>query len=100
MEKSISSFENQFVRQKIISLRKAAGITQRDLAERMQREQSFIWRLETGERRLDMIEFLWICRALGADASKAYAEILQEISANSANGDNRLVAEPSPKYPG
>ncbi|MGA0333841.1 MAG: helix-turn-helix domain-containing protein, partial [Kiritimatiellia bacterium] len=85
MKKSMQSLESHFVRQKLIDMRKSAGLTQRELADRMNREQSFIWRLESGERRLDLIEFYWICSALGQDASKLYSQIIRDISSAANN---------------
>jgi transcriptional regulator with XRE-family HTH domain len=51
----------------IVKARKAAGLTQHDLARRLKKPQSFIAKIEGGERRLDVIEFLMITQAIGAD---------------------------------
>jgi len=56
-------------------MRKEAGLTQRELATRFKREQSFVWRIETGERRLDLVEFFWVCRAMGCNAGARYNEL-------------------------
>lgn len=45
--------------------RKRLGISQKDLSLRLGKPQSFISKIETGERRLDLIETLSICEALG-----------------------------------
>ena len=60
-------------------MRKNAGLTQKQLADALQREQSFIWRIEHGERRLDMVEFFWLCRALGHNAREVYQELVDEF---------------------
>jgi len=44
--------------------RRQAGLTQRDLAERLGKPPSFVAKVETGERRLDLVEFVAIARAL------------------------------------
>lgn len=62
---------------KLRTLREAAGMTQRDLAAKLDREHSFVWRMEKGERRLDVVEFHYVCQALGANASKLYSELLR-----------------------
>lgn len=46
-------------------VREAQGLGQRELAARLGRPQSFISKIETGDRRLDLVEVLDICRALG-----------------------------------
>jgi transcriptional regulator with XRE-family HTH domain len=51
----------------LIDARKAAGLTQVDLAGRLSRPQSFVSKFERGERRLDVIEFFDIASALGID---------------------------------
>ena len=56
--------------QKCWGIRPKAGMTQRDLAEEMGRDQNFVWRIENGERRLDVVEFFWVCQALGADSGQ------------------------------
>jgi len=50
--------------------RKAAGLTQQQLAEKLRRPQSFVAKYENGERRVDVIEFIEICRILGTDPVK------------------------------
>jgi transcriptional regulator with XRE-family HTH domain len=54
-------------RQLLLTERAKAGLTQRQLASRLQRPQSFVPKYETGERRLDVIEFAEVARALGID---------------------------------
>lgn len=45
--------------------RLTAGMTQQDVAEVLSRPQSFVAKVEVGERRLDVIEFMELARALG-----------------------------------
>lgn len=59
----------------IASTRKAAGITQAELAGRMGKPQSFMSKVERGERRLDVIEFCQVAEALGQDP----ADLLREF---------------------
>lgn len=49
----------------LIEARKEAGLTQEEVAERLQRPQSFVWKIENGVRRVDVIEFLEIARVVG-----------------------------------
>ena len=44
-----------------------AGLTQQELADRLGRPQSFVAKYEGGERRLDVIEFVEVSQAIGAD---------------------------------
>jgi len=54
----------------IVSARKAADITQVELAQRLGKPQSFVSKVERGERRLDVIEFCQLAEALGRDPAK------------------------------
>ena len=50
---------------KLVDARNKAGLSQRDLAEKIGKPHSFVAKIENGERRLDLIEFISIVRALG-----------------------------------
>ena len=59
----------------IVAARQAAGLTQRQLAAKLKRSNSFVWKLEAGERQVNVLEFIEISRVLGVKASKLMAEI-------------------------
>jgi transcriptional regulator with XRE-family HTH domain len=68
MSRSIHTPEHSKLRELLIAARKRAGLTQQQVAEQLDRPQSFVAKYEGGERRLDVIEFLQVARVLGADA--------------------------------
>ncbi|HCA3406608.1 TPA: helix-turn-helix transcriptional regulator [Salmonella enterica subsp. salamae serovar 35:g,m,s,t:-] len=45
----------------------ACGITQQEVASAFGRPQSFIAKVENGERRLDVVEFVRLCRLLNIE---------------------------------
>ncbi len=45
-----------------------AGLTQTELADRLERPQSFVAKYENGERRVEVVEFVQIVRAIGCDS--------------------------------
>ena len=51
-------------------VRISAKLSQAQLAERLGRPQSFVSKYESGERRLDVIEFIVICQAIGVAPEK------------------------------
>lgn len=48
-------------------LRLQTGMTQAQLAERLQKPQSYVSKVERGERLIDPVELRWWCRETGAD---------------------------------
>ncbi|MGD0140173.1 MAG: helix-turn-helix transcriptional regulator [Tepidisphaeraceae bacterium] len=62
-----------------MQLRKGAGLTQRQLAEALGRKQNLIGRIETGQRRIDLIEWVGICRACKVDPEVEIAKLVRQI---------------------
>jgi transcriptional regulator with XRE-family HTH domain len=48
-------------------IRVDAGLTQSELASRLARDQTFVSKYESGERRLDILELREVCQAIGTD---------------------------------
>lgn len=55
------------LRQVLVEARRQAGLSQRQLAARIGKSASHICMIETGQRRIDVLEFDRIARSLGAD---------------------------------
>jgi transcriptional regulator with XRE-family HTH domain len=51
----------------LIKAREDSGLTQVEVCERLDRPQSFLSKIERGVRDVDVIEFIEIAKALGAD---------------------------------
>ena len=71
MGKTLGSANHKALVDLIVSKREAAGLTQSQLAEKLGEYQSFVARLESGQRRIDVIEFLNLASTLGFDPAKA-----------------------------
>jgi transcriptional regulator with XRE-family HTH domain len=69
--KTIGSKRHKALIDLLTEKREAAGLTQTELATRLGEYQSFVARLESGQRRIDVVEFLDIAEALGFDPAKA-----------------------------
>jgi transcriptional regulator with XRE-family HTH domain len=75
----VTKIEKQYqrFRELIVAARKAAGLTQVEVASRLKRPQSYVSKYESGVRRLDVVEFLTVARAIGFDP----ARFIEELSA-------------------
>lgn len=76
MEKSIFTRHYGALTQKLRELRVAADLTQRDLAQLLRTPQTVVARIEQGQRRVDLIEFYRICKALKVNPKQAAEEVL------------------------
>src|SRR4051812_2127679 len=76
MQKSLRSPEHRRLVAILVAVRKEAGIKQQALASNLGTPQSFVAKYEGGERRIDVIEFVTIVRALGADPVKLFSDFV------------------------
>ena len=67
------------LRQILIEARRAAGWSQEALADRLDRAQTFVSKIELGERRLDLIELLVWAEALQVDVHAAVDRLRKKI---------------------
>jgi transcriptional regulator with XRE-family HTH domain len=67
MPKSAFTDAYKELSQLVLTTRGAAGMTQVELAKRLGKPQPWVSKVESGMRRIDVIEFYAIARALGAD---------------------------------
>jgi transcriptional regulator with XRE-family HTH domain len=76
MRKSIHSKAQTALRKILREARRDAGLSQQDVADRLEKPQSFVAKYEIGERRLDVIEFVMVARAIDADPAKLLKALL------------------------
>jgi transcriptional regulator with XRE-family HTH domain len=63
------------LREELAAARVKAGLTQSELGKRMGKVQSFVSKIETGERYIDVLEFLCWCEAAQADAHRVLRRV-------------------------
>lgn len=71
MAKTLGSERHKALINLLIEAREKAGLTQTELAEKIGEYQSFVARLESGQRRVDVVEFLDLAEVLGFDAEES-----------------------------
>jgi transcriptional regulator with XRE-family HTH domain len=82
---NIGNQEQVILQDLLRNIRKEAGLSQQELANRLGKPQSFVSKYESGERRLDILEIFHICKAIGvplADFSKRLEEALSGLPGN------------------
>ena len=60
----------------LVEARLAKGLTQTEVAVRLGKPQSFVSKYESGERRLDVVEFVAVCRALAIKPNSVLHKIV------------------------
>lgn len=63
------------LRDRLKQARLAAGLRQIDVAEQLSKPQSYIAKIENGERKMDFIEVLDLCVAIGLDPCELSNEL-------------------------
>lgn len=61
------------------AMREKAGMVQSELAEALGVGQSFVSKIERGERYVDVLFYLDWCRSCGVDPQKAIRDLLKVI---------------------
>lgn len=86
---TIHSPEHELLVKDLVAARKAAGLTQEELARRVGKHQSHISRIEAADRDVSVLDLVLWCQATGvkfSDFARRFEERLEE---------QKGVAEPS-----
>ena len=75
----VFSDEYQQLRDALVEARQQAGITQRDLAERLGKSHSHVARIENGQRRVDTLEFFRIARSVGVEPVRLFEAVSRRL---------------------
>jgi transcriptional regulator with XRE-family HTH domain len=82
MRKSLRTPEYRFFLDLLRKARREAGLTQQTLAKKLRKPQSFVAKYENGERRIDIVEFVTIARAMKADPIALFGELISVSAFN------------------
>ena len=77
MRRWVQSASYQAAIDALVVARRASGLTQRAVAQKLGKPPSFVAKIEVGERRLDFVEFIAFARAIGVDE----ADLIRTVSA-------------------
>jgi transcriptional regulator with XRE-family HTH domain len=76
MAKSIHKRRYKLLADWLKESRESKGLTQRELADRMHVHHSYVWKVESCERRLDLLEYVEYCEAIKCDPLEGFKLVL------------------------
>lgn len=80
MRKSVHTPEYSAMRAELRAARESAGLSQREVAAALRVPHSVVAKMESGERRVDLVEFCWFLRSCGADAVAAVSRVQRKMT--------------------
>ena len=78
MGKQLRTARHKALMVALTAAREATGMSQRELAKRLDRAHSFVGKIESGERQLNVLEFCEYVEILGVDPAKLLGTVLRK----------------------
>jgi ribosome-binding protein aMBF1 (putative translation factor) len=82
MAKAKFSSAYDHLRSLLVKARENAGLRQEDVAHRLKRPQSYVSKIELGERRLDVVEYIEFARAIEADGIRILGQVIKRYASS------------------
>ena len=82
MRKSIHTAQHKHLLALLRETRLEAGMTQAQLAESLNTDQTVISKIESGERRVDVLELREICKAVGITLEAFVRKLEKSLKSN------------------
>jgi transcriptional regulator with XRE-family HTH domain len=80
MSKSAFSDAHKILVEQLTAARKQSGMKQEELAALIGKDQSYISNIERGQRRVDVIEFVALVRAMNANPTELFGSIMDKLT--------------------
>jgi transcriptional regulator with XRE-family HTH domain len=80
MSKALFAEAHAIVVAELTALRKRMGVSQVELARRLGKPQQFVSRVELGDRRVDIVEFYAVVRALNGNPTEVFEAVTRQLS--------------------
>lgn len=61
----------------IVEARKATRLSQREFAAKLKRTNNFVWRIEAGERQVNVLDFIEIAKAAGLEPAELMSRVMR-----------------------
>lgn len=79
MPRSIHTDDYRALTAILTEARRNAGLTQQVVADRLGKPQSYVAKIERAERRIDVVEFTALAKAMGIDPTALFDEVIEAI---------------------
>lgn len=79
MPRSIHTDDYRTLTAILTEARRKAGLTQQVVADRLGKPQSYVAKIEGNERRIDVVEFAALAKAMGIDPTNLFGEVIAAI---------------------
>jgi transcriptional regulator with XRE-family HTH domain len=89
MEKSTHTKEYAALRAELCRAREKCGLSQRQLAARLKVPHSWVAKVESGDRRLDLVELCWFLLACGEEPLNTISRLLKKFPRTSFSRDGK-----------
>lgn len=80
MPKTIFGGDHRHLVEVLRQAREKSGLTQAELADRVGKDQTFISIIERGQRRVDVLEFVALAKAMKTDPVELFADVLKRLA--------------------
>jgi transcriptional regulator with XRE-family HTH domain len=77
--------------ERLTALREERRCTQAELGRRLGKPQSYVSKVESGERKLDLVEYVYWCKVLDKDPTTLVAELADSVGRVLPGGVRRAV---------
>jgi transcriptional regulator with XRE-family HTH domain len=79
MPKSVFTGAHHHLVEVLVAARAKAGMTQAQLAQKVGKDQSYISLIEGSQRRVDVLEFVALARAMERDAVGLFTDVVRRL---------------------
>lgn len=77
MGRHIRSARHRALVAAIIAAREGTGLSQREFAAKLKRSNNFVWRIEAGERQVNVLDFIEIAMAAGLEPAELMNRVMR-----------------------
>ena len=79
MPKTIFGGEHRHLVSVLTEASQKSGLTQAELAAQLEKDQSFVSIIERGQRRVDVLEFVALAKAMGEDPTRLFTSVVKRL---------------------